>query len=224
MWIPRFPVQCNSVRFRLTLNPHYYSKTITTGTFLFAGSLALGVYALLTLGTSLHRAYPQTPKPPTPHPKPTTHNYTTGWSTSNEPTLTVDGAPTDVFMRMGPFGMKARVNQGGTPAYTADSYLWCAKADPGPIFNEPTHEEALCDLLTGAQIAGMASLALGLAALFLGFLLSCNSVKNRERKHVSGLLATLMFFQTLAATGCVAAWVCLHQIAASDLDVTYPSA
>ena len=137
----------------------------------------------------------------------------------------MDGAPTDVFMRLGPFGMKARVNQGGAPAYSADSYSWCAKgsAANGPIFDEPNHQVALCDFLTGAQIAGVASLALGLAALFLAFLLSCNSVKNRERKHVSGLLATLMFFQTLAATGCVAAWVCLHQIVASDLDVTYPS-
>lgn len=153
------------------------------------------------------------------------HTTTTGWSSSNEPTLTVDGAPTDVFMRLGPFGMKARVNQGGAPAYSADSYSWCAKgsAANGPIFDEPNHQVALCDFLTGAQIAGVASLALGLAALFLAFLLSCNSVKNRERKHVSGLLATLMFFQTLAATGCVAAWVCLHQIVASDLDVTYPS-
>jgi hypothetical protein len=126
-------------------------------------------------------------------------------------------------MRMGPFGMKARVTQGGMQTYTADNYLWCAQADPGPIFDEPGHEEALCDLLTGSQIAGVASLALGLAALFLGFLLSCNSVKNRERKHVSGLVSTLMFFQTLAATGCVAAWACLHQIAASDLDTAYPS-
>ena len=117
---------------------------------------------------------------------------------------------------------QARVNQGGAPTYTADSYLWCSKSDPGPIFNEPAHEEALCDFLLGSQIAGIASLALGLAALFLAFLLSCNSVKNRERKHVSGLLATLMFFQTVAATGCVAAWACLHQIAASDLDTTYP--
>jgi len=33
------------------------------------------------------------------------------WSTSNEPTLTVDGQPTSVLMRMGPFGMKARVSQ-----------------------------------------------------------------------------------------------------------------
>lgn len=109
-------------------------------------------------------------------------------------------------------------------AYAADSYLWCARADPGPIFDDIVHERALCGLLLGSQIAGVASLALGLAALFLAFLLSCNSIKNRERKHTSGLLATLMFVQMVAATGCVGAWVCLHQIAQSDLDVAYPSA
>ena len=106
--------------------------------------------------------------------------------------------------------------------YTSDAYQWCSKTDPGPIFNEPTHQNAYCALLTGAQIGGtshppthilsqsthptthsiqtgVASVALGLAAIFLAFLLACNSIKNKERKHVTGLLATLMFFQTVGA-------------------------
>lgn len=39
------------------------------------------------------------------------HFWPPGWSVSDEPYLTVDGLPTSIFMRMGPFGMKARVSQ-----------------------------------------------------------------------------------------------------------------
>jgi len=46
---------------------------------------------------------------------------------------------------------------------------------------------------------GVVSCALGMAGLFLAFLLACNSIKNKERKHVTGLLASLMFFQFIGA-------------------------
>ncbi|KAM3567606.1 hypothetical protein VYU27_010253, partial [Nannochloropsis oceanica] len=168
----------------------------TFGTFIYAGSTVLATWALLTLA----------------------------WSTSSEPTLTVDGMPTSVFMRMGPFGMKARVSQAGAPLYTADAFHWCSRTDPGPIFDEPTHQFAYCTFLTATQISGVVSCALGMAGIFLAFLLACNSIKNKERKHVTGLLASVMFFQFIGALGCVVSWVCLNQIAASDLDVTLPGA
>ncbi|EWM27805.1 hypothetical protein Naga_100149g11, partial [Nannochloropsis gaditana] len=98
----------------------------TFGTFLYAGSVVLAAWSLLIRG----------------------------WSVSDEPYLTVDGLPTSIFMRMGPFGMKARVSQAGVPVYMADGFHWCSRTDPGPIFDEPSHQVAYCSFLTTSQIAG----------------------------------------------------------------------
>ena len=49
------------------------------------------------------------------------------------------------------------------------------------------------------SLPGVVACVLGVAGLFLAFLLACNSIKNKERKHVTGLLASVMFFQFLAA-------------------------
>jgi len=166
----------------------------TFGTFLYISSVVLSVYALLTLA----------------------------WSYVAEPSLNEDGVQTSVNMRLGPFGMKARVTEDGALTYSADAYQWCAGTMPGPVFE--SHQETYCTLLRASQLAGIVSCALGLAGTLIAFMLACNSIKNKERPHVTGLLASLMFFQFLSAGGCIAAWTFLNQIAASDVDVQYPRA